>query len=317
MDRITDIRALRQRVGLTQKQLADAVDVKPNTVARWERGELGISARMKDRIERVANSRGSGSAVARSSAVPLDPHHQAIIEALNRRLDPDVFEACAVALIRHAWPTLVPVRGGADDGFDGAVADTLGEPFPLVTTTGVKLVDNLSRNLERLGRRGWQCRCVLFATSKQITAATRRKLFEVARARGVTLRQAYDQDWFALGLYRDPGWCRRLLGVTGRPSALSLFPLTQRPLLGEAVRGREREVRWLLEQKSDCLLVGEPGSGKTFLLRALALQGNARFLVDQDRTQIANDLRSLRPAAVIVDDAGHHSRPQAATANSQ
>ena len=97
------------------------------------------------------------------------------------------------------------------------------------------------------------------------------------------------------------------MGVTGRPAALSLFPVTQRPLLGDAVLGREREMRWLLEQERDCLLVGEPGSGKTFLLRSLALQGDARFLVDQDRTQIANDLRSLRPAAVIVDDA--HVRP--------
>ena len=309
MDRLTDIKALRQRIGLTQKQLADAVEVKPNTVARWERGELGISTPMKNRIERVANSRGSRSAVARSSAVALDPHHQAILDALNRKLDPDAFEACAAALLRHEWPTLVPVRGGADDGFDGAVADPAGEPFPLVATTGEKHDDNLTRSLKRSKHRKWNCASALFATSRRITPATRRKLFDVARVRGVTLRQTYDQDWFAQRLYREPGWCLRLLGVTGGPAALSLFPVTQRPLIGDAVIGREREIRWLLKQESDCLLVGEPGSGKTFLLRSLvsALKGDARFLVDMDRTQIANDLRSLRPAAVIVDDA--HVRP--------
>ena len=43
---------------------------------------------------------------------------------------------------------------------------------------------------------------VLFATSRRITPAIRRKLFETARARGVTLRQTYDQDWFAQRLYR-------------------------------------------------------------------------------------------------------------------
>ena len=306
MDRIIDIKALRQRIGLTQKELADAVEVQPNTVARWERGELAISAPMKDRIERVASSHRSGSAVTRSSAVTLDPHHQAILDSLNRRLDPDVFEACAVALLRQQWPTLVPVRGGADDGFDGAVADRAGEPFPLVATTGAKLVDNLSRSIRRM-HTTWNSESVLFATSRRITAATRRKLFEKARARGVTLRQTYDQDWFAQRLYREPEWCRRLLGVTGRPAALSLFPVTQRPLLGDAVLGREREMRWLLEREGDCLLVGEPGSGKTFLLRSLALQGDARFLVDHDRAQLANDLRSLRPAGVIVDDA--HVRP--------
>ena len=75
-------------------------------------------------------------------------------------------------------------------------------------------------------------------------------------------------------------------------------------MLGVGVLGREPEIRWLLEQEGDCLLTGEPGSGKTFLLlRTLALQGYARFLVDEDRTQIANDLRSLRPPVVIVDDA--------------
>ena len=237
----------------------------------------------------------------------LDRHHQEILDAFDQKLDPDVFEACAADLLRHEWPTLVPVRGGADDGYDGAVADPAGEPFPLIATTGAKLVDNLSRNLKRMEHRGWSSASAMFATSRRITPATRRKLFEAARARGVSLRQIYDQDWFGQRLYREPEWCRRLLGVTGRPAALSLFPVTQRPLLGDAVLGREREMRWLLEQESDCLLVGEPGSGKTFLLRSLALQGDARFLVDQDRTQIANDLRSLRPAAVIVDDA--HVRP--------
>ena len=307
MEQNTDTKALRRRLGLTQKALADAVGVKPNTVARWERGELGISEPMLDRLERVANSCGSETAVASSSGVTLDRHHEAILDALERKVDPDVFEECADELLRSDWPKLVPVRGGADDGFDGAVANSRGEPFPLITTTGAKLVDNLRRNLDRAIGKGWRFTDVLFATSRRITPAIRKKLINAARERGVTLRQTYDQQWLAYRLYRHPEWCRRLLGVTGSPAALSLFPVSQRPLLGEVVLGREREIRWLLEQQGDCLLVGEPGSGKTFLLWSLAQQGHARFLVDQDRTQIANDLRSLRPAAVIVDDA--HVRP--------
>ena len=50
-------------------------------------------------------------------------------------------------------------------------------------------------------------------------------------------------------------------------------------------------------------MVGAPGSGKTFLLRELVLQGLALFKVADDREQIANDLRELRPPAVIIDDA--------------
>ena len=307
MDLINEIKALRLRTGLTQKELANAVEVTPNTVARWERGELAISAPMMERLERVVHSRRSGTAVTRSSAVALDEHHRAIIDALNRRLDPGTFEECAVELLRVEWPTLVSVSGGADDGFDGAVADGTGEPFPLVTTTGEKLVPNLSRNLDQANRKDWHPTKALFATSRHITTAMRDRLFDAARARGVTLLQTYDQDWFAQRLYQTPEWCSRLLGVTGRPAALSLFPITQRPLIGDVVLGRQREVQWLLKQQRDCLVVGEPGSGKTFLLQSLALEGRALFLVDDDRTQITNDVRKLRPAAVIVDDA--HADP--------
>jgi transcriptional regulator with XRE-family HTH domain len=38
-----ELRGLRKRLGLTQVELAKKVGVASNTVARWERGELGIS----------------------------------------------------------------------------------------------------------------------------------------------------------------------------------------------------------------------------------------------------------------------------------
>ena len=136
-----------------------------------------------------------------------------------------------------------------------------------------------------------------------MTQQTRRKLEEAARETGVTLLQIYDQDWFALRLYRESVWCKRLLQVIGRPHALSPFPITTRPVLGDQVLGREREMRLLLARRGDCLLSGAPGSGKTFLLRALVLQGQGLFMVDDDREQVANDLRELSPRAVIIDDA--------------
>ena len=263
---------------------------------------------MLDRLLAVAESLPSGAAVTRTPGVVLDPHHRTILDGLSGRVDPEVFEQCAVELLREDWPGLVPVRGGGDDGFDGAVADRDSqEPFPLVVTTGKALVRNFRTNLDSAKRKGWAPRRVLFATSRHITPDSRRKLFDIARKRGVTLVQTYDQDWFAGRLYREPEWCKRLLGITGRPHALSVFPVSRRSVLGDDVLGRDREKKWILEQNGDCLLVGEPGSGKTFLLRALALEGRALFLVDEDREQIANDLRSLEPEAVIVDDA--HVRP--------
>lgn len=303
-----DVRALRIRLGLTQKALAHDLGVSSNTVARWERGQLGISSAMTDRLKAIAASLPSGAAITKISGVVLDPHHQAIVDGLNGHLDPEVFETCAADLLQLDWPGIVPVRGGGDDGFDGAVADASSpEPFPLVATTGEKLVGNLRSSLDSAVRGRWKPNRVLFATSRRITPATRRKLFDAARDRGVNLVQTFDQDWFASRLYSSPQWCKRLLGITGRPRALSVFPLTRRPVLGDQVLGREREMEWLLEPRGDCLLIGEPGSGKTFLLRALALHGKAFFLVDSVREQIANDVRRLSPEAIVVDDA--HVRP--------
>ena len=306
----SEIRELRIRLGLTQKALADVVRVSANTVARWERGQLGISPAMTDRLLAAAAPLPSGAAITRAPSAVLDPHHRAILDGLNGRLDPEVFEKCAVDLLQAVWPGIVPVRGGRDDGFDGAVPDTdHQEPFPLIVTTGTNLPANLRTSLDSAKRAGWKPQRALFATSRRITPAIRRKLFEAARERGVTLVQTLDQDWFASRLYSEPQWSKRLLGVTGGPPALSVFPVTRRPVLGDEVLGREQEMQWLLAPRGDCLLVGEPGSGKTFLLRALALQGRALFLVDNDRKQIANDLRSVKPEAVIVDDAHVYPEP--------
>ena len=235
--------------------------------------------------------------------VTLDPHHEKILHALDGHLDHEVFEQCAVELIRQDGWSVVPVIGGKDDGFDGAVADGEGEPFPLISTTGEDLVGNFKKNLKQTQNKGWKPHGAIFATSKDITPKTRGELYQTARELGVTLKQAYSRDWFAYRLYHNPHWCKCLLGVTGRPRSLSVFPLTERPILGKCVIGREREMQWLKNRQGDCLLVGGPGAGKTFLLQSLVKEGQALFVVAGDREQIANDLRELQPPAVIVDDA--------------
>jgi transcriptional regulator with XRE-family HTH domain len=50
----SQLRAIRRELGLTQAALAEAVGVRPNTVARWERGELGISKPMARLVEKIA-----------------------------------------------------------------------------------------------------------------------------------------------------------------------------------------------------------------------------------------------------------------------
>lgn len=38
-----EIKTLRKRLGMTQEEFAKLLGVTANTVARWERGELGLS----------------------------------------------------------------------------------------------------------------------------------------------------------------------------------------------------------------------------------------------------------------------------------
>ena len=40
----SEFRRLRRRLDLSQAKFAELVGVAPNTVARWERGELGMRA---------------------------------------------------------------------------------------------------------------------------------------------------------------------------------------------------------------------------------------------------------------------------------
>ena len=53
----SQLRAIRQELGLTQAALAEAIGVRPNTVARWERGEIGISEPTTRLVEKIAAER--------------------------------------------------------------------------------------------------------------------------------------------------------------------------------------------------------------------------------------------------------------------
>jgi len=54
-----EIRSLREKLGLTQMALAQAVGVTSNTVARWERGEMRIPEPAARLLRKIAAERGS------------------------------------------------------------------------------------------------------------------------------------------------------------------------------------------------------------------------------------------------------------------
>lgn len=51
----------RISLGLTQAQLAEILDVKPNTVARWERGVLAVPRTVELAMETVERMYKKGS----------------------------------------------------------------------------------------------------------------------------------------------------------------------------------------------------------------------------------------------------------------
>jgi len=232
-----------------------------------------------------------------------DPLYRAIEEGLNTRLDPELFERCAADLLQSAYPGLTPIRGGGDAGMDGAIPAEDAPPTPLVCTTAADVIGNLTRSLKSYISEGGKSRSVVLATSQALTPRRRRNLENRARELGFTLLNIHAQDDFVGRLYRAPQWRKELLGLTGEPPALSTFPRSRRPLASLPLLGREKDVEWLRGQQVDCLLVGQPGSGKTAVLSALSLVGEGVFLVSDDRAQIADAIRAQVPSRIFVDDA--------------
>lgn len=228
--------------------------------------------------------------------------HRRILERLQGHLDPDDFQLCVVDLWRGDY-RLVPILGGSDGGMDGAFDDGQGDAFPLIATTGKRPLENLRKNLSSYRQRPNPRSRAAFASSRPLTAKTRDKLKAVATEHGTLLEPIIDQAAVALRLVREPGWCQKLLGLSGAPSALSLIPPSRRPLVEIEPVGREADLEWLRGGSGDRVLAGQPGSGKTFLLHHLAKEGWGLFLVDDDPTNLANALQEKQPKVVIVDDA--------------
>ena len=230
-----------------------------------------------------------------------DPLYLKILERLDGNLDPQLFEHCATDLLRSEWPTLVPVPGGSDFGVDGTVGRPNG-PI-LISTTQANVIGNLRKSLRSHLNSGDKVRVALLATSRELNARRRKNLEQAAEQLGFELRQIYSRQWFADRLRQNNLWLQQLLGLTAGPAALSLFPDTDRPLIGHTLIGRDSDLEWLLKATGDLLVVGQPGSGKTFLMHVAARQGGGLFVVDENLERVAADLNEKSPQFLIVDDA--------------
>lgn len=242
-----------------------------------------------------------------------DPLYRSIEEGLGERLDPDLFERCAVELLREAYPGIVPIPGGGDGGMDGAISTGTGSPLPLIATTAERVSGNLKRNLGSYLRTGGSAREVVLATSQKLTPTRRRNLEKRARELGFTLRNIHDRDDFTGRLYRDSMWRKQLLRLAGDLPALSALPGRAGSRLTLDLVGREREMDRLRQASGDVVVVGQPGVGKTAILAQLAREGGGLFpimsrtgaatvVTSGDMRRIADAYRTQRPPRIFIDD---------------
>jgi len=232
-----------------------------------------------------------------------DPFYKDILTRLSGRVDPELFEQCAADVLREIYPGLVPIRGGSDAGMDGAIGDAEGIAYPLISTTQIDVITNLTKSLRSYLESGGPRRKVVLSTSQSLTPKRRRNLEERASQLGFVLVNIHPREAFADLLYHNPHWCQELLGLSGQLPALSIVPITLRPQIVELLIGRENDLDWLVNTGGDLLLVGQPGSGKTFLLQTFARQNEGLFLISDDPTQISASIREQNPKTIIVDDA--------------
>lgn len=86
----------REDFGLTQKQLAEKLGVTPNTLARWERGELPISKLVHLAAESVFKSLRGGD----EQPLQIDPKR---LSQLRRLCHPDKHNNSKASNDATAW----------------------------------------------------------------------------------------------------------------------------------------------------------------------------------------------------------------------
>jgi hypothetical protein len=233
-----------------------------------------------------------------------DPLYRQILERLTEPLDPDAFERAVPELLPGSLGLAIPVTGGQDAGFDGAIVDGEGEPYPVVCTTGADVIGNLRSSLNSNLEAGFPRRQAVVATSQELSNRRRQNLYQAARELGFQLMGIFDRAPLAQLLYHEPRVRRQLLDLGGEPSALAAVPAPGQYQLQPKLLAREEDLQWLRTTSGDRILVGVPGAGKTALASILVEDGIALFVRPAAGIEaILDACREQGPSVLIVDDA--------------
>ena len=234
-----------------------------------------------------------------------DPLVESINRAIGERVDPMLFEQCAVDLLRESYyPDLRGTPEKRDAGIDGFSGPDAEPEFVLVATTAKDFARNLRESAQRYIEAGGPCRTVVFATTQEVTGERRLRLQqELSQRWGVRLLALHDRGDFVHLLYRNPRWRKGLLGVTGVAKALSRFPANARPTPPIPLIARDDDLQRLRDVSGNLLVVGKPGVGKTFLLERLASEGWCVFDAGWGVDALEDAIREMGPERIVIDDA--------------
>lgn len=142
------------------------------------------------------------------------------------KIQHEIFEKCAISMLRNLYPNIESVSGGSDGGLDGRFIHGDRTVGILVTSSrrpeGSKA--NLRKNLKSVSANYPEIDSIVFASLANVSMKLRKQLEDLASRSEFSLVEVFGREWFTDQFYNHPEWRTTVLGIPGNPSCFSLAP---------------------------------------------------------------------------------------------